>query len=38
MHGSWNGVTTLIAKEKEHALYTHCFGHVLNLAVPDTPK
>ena len=30
-------VTTILAKEKR-ALYTHCYGHALNLAVQDTVK
>ena len=38
MRGSRNGVATQIAKEEKRALYTHCFGHALNLAVADTLK
>ncbi len=37
MCGSKNGVATQIAKEPR-ALYTHCYGHSLNLACSDTIK
>ncbi len=38
MCGSKNGVATQIAKEEPRALYTHCYGHSLNLACSDTIK
>ena len=38
MSGSRSGVATQIAKEEERALYLHCFGHALNLAVADSVK
>ena len=38
MRGSRNGVAVQIAKEEDRALYIHCFGHALNLAVADTIK
>ena len=36
MSGSKTGVATQIAREEERALYLHCFGHSLNLAVADS--
>ena len=38
MSRSRNGVATQIAREENQALYIHCFGHALNLAVADTVK
>ena len=38
MRGAKNGVAAIIRKEKSRALYTHCYGHSLNLAVADTVK
>ena len=38
MSGCRNGVATQILREEKRALYTHCFGHALNLAVADTIK
>ena len=38
MSGSKTGVATQIAREEERALYLHCFGHSLNLAVTDSVK
>ena len=38
MSGSKSGVATQIAKEEQRALYLHCFGHALNLAVADSVK
>ena len=38
MSGSKTGVATQIAREEERALYFHCFGHSLNLAVTDSVK
>ncbi len=38
MSGSRNGVATQIMAEEKRAVYTHCYGHALNLAVGDTIK
>ena len=38
MNGSRSGVATQISREEKRALYTHCFGHALNLAVADAIK
>lgn len=38
MSRSRNEVATQIAREENRALYIHCFGHALNLAVADTVK
>ena len=38
MSGSRNGVATQIMREEKRAVYTHCYGHSLNLAVGDTIK
>ena len=38
MSGSRNGVATQIAREENQALYIHCFGHALSLAVADSVK
>lgn len=38
MYGSKNGVATQLAREESRALYLHCFGHALTLAVGDTLK
>ena len=38
MSGSKSGVETQIAKEEQQALYLHCFGNALNLAVADSVK
>lgn len=38
MAGSRNGVKTQILREEPRALFTHCYGHSLNLAVADTIK
>ena len=38
MSGSRNGVAKKILEEENRALYTHCYGHALNLAVSDTMK
>ncbi len=32
------GVATQICKEEPTAIYTHCYGHSLNLAVSDTVR
>lgn len=31
-------MVTQIARDENRALYIHCFGHALNLAVADTVK
>ena len=36
--GSRNGLKTQILQEELHALFTHCYGHLLNLAVADAIK
>ena len=36
MKGHKNGVVTQILQEERRALYTHCYGHSLNLAIADT--
>ncbi len=33
MSGSKSGVSTRLQKEEKRAVYTHCYGHALNLAV-----
>ena len=38
MSGARKGVAVIITQEESHALYTHCYGHALNLAVTDTVK
>lgn len=38
MTGKKSGVATRVSKLEPRALYTHCFGHALNLAVSDTVK
>ena len=38
MSGSRNGVATQIIAEEKRAIYTHCFGHALNIAVGDAIK
>ena len=38
MTGSKNGVATQICEEEPKALFLHCNGHALNLAVSDTVK
>lgn len=38
MSGKNSGLKTLVLKVNKKALYTHCFGHSLNLAVQDTVK
>ena len=38
MSGSRNGVATQIMAEEKRAVYTHCYGHALNLAVGDAIK
>ena len=38
MAGAKAGVAVRIAEKESQAVYTHCFGHALNLAVSDTFK
>jgi hypothetical protein len=38
MSGARSGVATIISSEEPRAVYTHCYGHSLNLAVGDTVK
>ena len=38
MSGTRKGVAAIITQEESRALYTHCYGHALNLAVTDTVK
>ena len=36
MRGCRNGVAVQLARDEPRALYTHCYGHSLNLACQDT--
>ena len=36
MKGRLSGVSTQILREEPRAIYTHCYGHSLNLACQDT--
>lgn len=38
MAGCRTGVATTIQQQEPRALYTHCYGHTLNLAVQDSVK
>ena len=38
MAGAKAGVAARIAQKEPRAVYTHCFGHALNLAVSDTVR
>ena len=38
MSGIRNGVSAKILSEEKRAVYTHCYGHALNLAVSSTIK
>ena len=38
MSGARKGVAAIITREESRAVYTHCYGHALNLAVADTVK
>ena len=38
MQGARSGVATRICEEEPHALYTHCYGHSINLAASDAIK
>ena len=38
MSGIRNGVAAQLCKEEARAVYTHCYGHSLNLAAADAVK
>ena len=38
MAGCKTGVATKLLQKEPHALYTHCYGHAVNLAVQDAVK
>ena len=38
MAGCKTGVSTTILRKEHRALYSHCYGHALNLAVRDAVK
>ena len=38
MKGAKSGVATQLLKDEPRAVYMHCYGHALNLAVGDTVK
>ena len=38
MGGARKGVAAIITQEESRALYMHCYGHALNLAIADTVK
>ena len=38
MCGSRNGVAAQICSEEKRAIFTHRYGHALNLAVSDCPR
>ena len=38
MSGLRNGVAAQVQKLEPRAIYTHCYGHSLNLAAGDTIK
>ena len=38
MCGAKSGVATMISLEETRAVFTHCYGHSLNLAVGDTVR
>lgn len=38
MSGIRRGVATEFLSEEPRALYNHCYGHALNLAIGDTIK
>lgn len=38
MSGIMNGVAKCITDKEPRAIFTHCYGHALNLAVGDTVK
>ena len=38
MSGTKNGVAKLICNDEPRAVYMHCYGHALNLAISDMLK
>ena len=38
VHSSRNGVAVHISSEEKCAVFTHCYGHALNLAISDCVK
>ena len=36
MSGCKNGLSTLVTKENNKAIYIHCYAHKLNLALEDS--
>ena len=38
MQGARSGVAARVCKEEPRALYTHCYGHSINLAASDAIK
>ena len=38
MSGARKGVAAIILQDKSRALYTHCYGHALSVAIADTMK
>ena len=38
MSGTKKGVAKVIATKESSSIYTHCYGHALNLGVGDTVK
>lgn len=38
MAGIWNAVAVQMCAEEPCAMYTHCYGHALNLPASDTVK
>ena len=38
MRGRISGVATQILNDEPRAIYTHCYGHALNLACQDTVR
>ena len=36
MSGAKNGMPTQILKEEKRTVYTHCYGHALNVAAGDS--
>ena len=38
MSGHRSGVATQLSNEEPRALFVHCYGHSLNLAMCDTMK
>ena len=38
MSGTRSGVASQLMAKEKRAVYTHCYGHALNLAIGDTIK